>query len=128
MRLALTGMPDQRMVILFTVLVRKDCLLTACCLSHVSMQVFQQATDDISYLDYDADECDTELQSFFHDMSQMELRENCARCWYVSITYVCHCCQCSSSSENETKANDTFVKYVTNQRVKQEGQTQCLCQ
>ena len=45
------------------------------------MQVFQQATDDISYLDYDADECDTELQSFFHDMSQMELRENWARCW-----------------------------------------------
>lgn len=56
------------------------------------VQVFYQASDDISYLDYDADECETGLQSFFHDMSQMEMQDNWARCWYV--TFFQHLCPC----------------------------------
>ena len=47
----------------------------------LAWQVFFKASDDLSYLDYESEECDTELSSFFHDMSQMEWQGNWARCW-----------------------------------------------
>ena len=61
----------------------------------MNVQVFYQASDDISYLDYDADECETGLQSFFHDMSQMEMQDNWARCWSVSTIYLLSASVCS---------------------------------
>ena len=47
----------------------------------VGQQVFYKANEDISYMDYEADECDSGLHAFFHDMTQVELRDNWARCW-----------------------------------------------
>lgn len=47
----------------------------------VAQQVFYKANEDISYMDYEADECDSGLHAFFHDMTQVELRDNWARCW-----------------------------------------------
>ena len=79
------------------------CIILACCCCLLVVQggkyvqVFYQASDDISYLDYDAEECETGLQSFFHDMSQMEMQDNWARCW--SVTFFQHLClHCSSAS------------------------------
>lgn len=47
----------------------------------LNSQAFYAAGEDMSYMDYDAEECDTGMQATFHDMSQMELQDNWARCW-----------------------------------------------
>ncbi|KAL3144930.1 hypothetical protein ABBQ32_003437 [Trebouxia sp. C0010 RCD-2024] len=46
-----------------------------------NLQAFYAASEDMSYMDYDAEECDTGMQATFHDMTQMELQDNWARCW-----------------------------------------------
>ncbi|KAL0054069.1 hypothetical protein WJX82_003237 [Trebouxia sp. C0006] len=46
-----------------------------------NLQVFYKANEDISYMDYEAEECDSGLHAFFHDMTQIELQDNWARCW-----------------------------------------------
>lgn len=45
------------------------------------LQVFHQAGEDTSYMDYDADECESTLHAFMHDMSNLEFEDNWARCW-----------------------------------------------
>lgn len=42
-------------------------------------------------MDYEVEECDSGLHAFFHDMTQIELQDNWARCWCVSI---CHNLPC----------------------------------
>ncbi len=42
-------------------------------------------------MDYEAEECDSGLHAFFHDMTQIELQENWARCWCVSVCYSLPC-------------------------------------
>lgn len=51
----------------------------------IAKQVFYKANEDISYMDYEAEECDSGLHAFFHDMTQIELQDNWARCWCVSV-------------------------------------------
>lgn len=46
-----------------------------------NLQVFYKASEDISYMDYEAEECDSGLHAFFHDMTQIELQGDWARCW-----------------------------------------------
>jgi len=53
--------------------------------------VFYKANEDISYMDYEAEECDSGLHAFFHDMTQIELQDNWARCWCVSVCYSLLC-------------------------------------
>lgn len=52
-----------------------------CQMRYLNSQAFYAAGEDMSYMDYDAEECDTGMQATFHDMSQMELQDNWARCW-----------------------------------------------
>lgn len=46
-----------------------------------NMQAFYGASEDMSYMEYDADDLESAMQATFHDMSQMELQDNWARCW-----------------------------------------------
>lgn len=47
----------------------------------VDLQAFYGASEDMSYMEYDADDLESAMQATFHDMSQMELQDNWARCW-----------------------------------------------
>ncbi|KAK9818273.1 hypothetical protein WJX72_009883 [[Myrmecia] bisecta] len=47
----------------------------------MNLQVFHKGSDESSYMDYDAEECESALQAFFHDMSNLETQGNWCRCW-----------------------------------------------
>lgn len=49
----------------------------------LNMQVFHGAESDVSYLEYDHDECDETLEAYMHDMSEVERRGVWCRAWYV---------------------------------------------
>lgn len=49
-------------------------------------QVFNNATDEgASFLQYDAEECESGLDAFFHDMSNTERKGNWLRTWWGSV-------------------------------------------
>lgn len=49
----------------------------------LNMQVFHGAESDVSYLEYDHDECDDTMDSFMHDMSNVERQGAWCRAWCV---------------------------------------------
>ena len=48
-------------------------------------QVFNNSADDHSYLNYDAEECESSLDAFFHDMGTLEAKGDWMRLWCVSL-------------------------------------------
>lgn len=42
-------------------------------------------------MDYEAEECDSGLHAFFHDMTQIERQGNWARFWCVSVFHSLPC-------------------------------------
>ncbi len=54
-------------------------------------QVFNNATDEgASFLQYDAEECESGLDAFFHDMSNTERKGNWLRTWWGNVLLPWH--------------------------------------
>lgn len=58
----------------------------------VAPQVFNNSGDDHSYLEYDADECESSLNALFHDMSEVETKGCWLRMWCETYFILRHIC------------------------------------
>ena len=47
-------------------------------------QVFYKGGDDTSYMAYDAEECESSLNAFIHEMSDLEAKGRWMRAWCAS--------------------------------------------
>ena len=47
------------------------------------LQVFYKGSDDTSYMTYDAEECESSLNAFIHEMSDLEAKGSWMRAWYA---------------------------------------------
>lgn len=47
-------------------------------------QVFYKGGDDTSYMAYDAEECESSLNAFIHEMSDLEAKGCWMRAWYAA--------------------------------------------
>ena len=49
------------------------------------LQVFYKGGDDTSYMTYDAEECESSLNAFIHEMSDLEAKGRWMRAWYARL-------------------------------------------